>query len=621
MLVGIGQYPEKSGWPSLSAENDINLMRSTLLEFDFENSSISSLQNECATKEKILQSIDDELINESKPGDLVVFHFSGHGQQTMDINGDEVDHLDEALVPFDSPKKYNPGIYEGENLIIDDELHKILNRLRRKLGPGGQLLVIIDACHSGTSTRAYRTVRGTNEIMAPEEYINQLDRTVNDAREFINFSKKQDSEMAPMVSFFSAAPNQNSFEIVDKLANSYGILTYSFCSAMQDLSEEATYRELMNKIRYEMSTFTHLQNPMAEGFLDRQVFGQTIKPIPKYYEIKEKISDKMVLINAGELHGFYPNSEVTLIPKNSSKKTDFIPKINGSVDEASAFDADVILNESLDRFEIKDFWIQLNKKNFGDLSLKVNLDLSDFMIIKEMTDLIDQHSYLAKTELEADIYLENPVGLAGSDQLFMYQSDDQLLWKGQIDIHDMDYLKNELSMAFFRCLRAKYLRALDLPFPTGEAFSIQLLVKDGTGNYIATPDNLLQINDTIKLEISNLGSKGFYFTLLDIQPDNRINNIFPGKESPFDFYLPPGKSYTSTFEIKVMEPPGTEILKLIATDKPIEYKLGMRSAQMSENPLADFLDFVQRKNPLSVRSSTSIPIHTGYTESLVFEIE
>ena len=95
-----------------------------------------------------------------KAGDQVVFHFSGHGQQVWDDSGDEIDQLDEALVPYDSPKQYKASTNEGQYLLRDDELSILLNKIRNKLGAKGSLLVLMDACHSGTATRARTRARG-----------------------------------------------------------------------------------------------------------------------------------------------------------------------------------------------------------------------------------------------------------------------------------------------------------------------------------------------------------------------------------------------------------------------------------------------------------------------------
>jgi hypothetical protein len=58
-----------------------------------------------------------KIIAESKAGDAVFLHYSGHGTKVKDLNGDEDDGFDEALVPLD---------YKQSGLIIDDDLYDIV---------------------------------------------------------------------------------------------------------------------------------------------------------------------------------------------------------------------------------------------------------------------------------------------------------------------------------------------------------------------------------------------------------------------------------------------------------------------------------------------------------------
>ncbi|KAJ6672127.1 METACASPASE-1-LIKE [Salix viminalis] len=78
------------------------------------------------------------LVQGCRPGDSLVFHFSGHGSQQKDSDGDELDGYDETLCPTD---------FETEGMIVDDEINAVIVR---PLSHGVKLHAIIDACHSGT---------------------------------------------------------------------------------------------------------------------------------------------------------------------------------------------------------------------------------------------------------------------------------------------------------------------------------------------------------------------------------------------------------------------------------------------------------------------------------------
>jgi hypothetical protein len=57
------------------------------------------------------------LVQGCQPGDSLVFHFSGHGSQQKDYNGDELDGYDETLCPTD---------FETQGMIVDDEINAVI---------------------------------------------------------------------------------------------------------------------------------------------------------------------------------------------------------------------------------------------------------------------------------------------------------------------------------------------------------------------------------------------------------------------------------------------------------------------------------------------------------------
>lgn len=82
-----------------------------------------------------LQTELSRLVSITEPGDVLFFHFSGHGTQVpTDDEEDEEDRLDEAIVPTDM------------NLILDDDLRVIMCRIPR----GARFTMLSDCCHSGT---------------------------------------------------------------------------------------------------------------------------------------------------------------------------------------------------------------------------------------------------------------------------------------------------------------------------------------------------------------------------------------------------------------------------------------------------------------------------------------
>ncbi|KJA29744.1 hypothetical protein HYPSUDRAFT_31731 [Hypholoma sublateritium FD-334 SS-4] len=90
------------------------------------------------TRDNILQAMQ-WLVRDAKPNDSLFFHYSGHGGQTKDLDGDEDDGYDEVIYPVD---------YETKGHIVDDLIHAYLVK---PLPAGCRLTAIFDSCHSGSA--------------------------------------------------------------------------------------------------------------------------------------------------------------------------------------------------------------------------------------------------------------------------------------------------------------------------------------------------------------------------------------------------------------------------------------------------------------------------------------
>lgn len=162
IVVGIGDYPEESGWSRIHGDRDVSLVVDMLERNGFLKENIVCLENDVATKTAI-ENAFYSLQSCLEQGDRVYVHFSGHGQQVTDMDGDEEDGKDEAFIPYDACRKYVQGKYEGEKHIVDDELNAWLSDMSEVVGKNGLVMVVIDACHSGDATRGIGN--GTEEVV------------------------------------------------------------------------------------------------------------------------------------------------------------------------------------------------------------------------------------------------------------------------------------------------------------------------------------------------------------------------------------------------------------------------------------------------------------------------
>lgn len=141
LLCGINDYQSVTDLRGCLA--DVEDMRSLLREvYGFAEDDIHVLTDGEVVKKRLKKEWQ-RLLKDAGPGDLLVFHFSGHGSYVPDREGEEEDGRDEILCLYDMDFD-KPGTY-----LLDDEI----DAWTRDKPEGADLVILTDCCHSGTSTR------------------------------------------------------------------------------------------------------------------------------------------------------------------------------------------------------------------------------------------------------------------------------------------------------------------------------------------------------------------------------------------------------------------------------------------------------------------------------------
>ena len=134
LCVGINDYPGTAN-DLQGCVNDALDWKDLLVRYGF---SVETLLNSQAKRMKILEKLEEYCVY-ANDGDHIVFTYSGHGTQAVDMNTDEGDGYDEALY-----------LYDG--ILIDDDIRAVLSNLN----PDVTFTFISDSCFSGTVTRKIR---------------------------------------------------------------------------------------------------------------------------------------------------------------------------------------------------------------------------------------------------------------------------------------------------------------------------------------------------------------------------------------------------------------------------------------------------------------------------------
>ncbi|MFO0719386.1 MAG: caspase family protein [Nitrospira sp.] len=317
LLIGINRYQVL---PTLNGSlNDIDTMRQVLTtRWGFQSQHITMLTDQAATRAGILGALE-RLVQDTGPSDVVYVHYSGHGSQVEDLNGDETeDHLDETLVPHDGRTPSVPDI-------TDDELEAIVSKLKAR-----SILIVLDSCHSGTATRSL-DIR-TRSV--PKDTRIELYRPSG-----VHTRQVVPVTAARYVLMTGAAANQEALD--GPVGGRYhGFFSYSLSRSLGSAGPSASPREIFFGVEREMKRiqthFGRISMPEPQLEAPPALMDAPLLPMPSetgngtgtngtarlpWVEVKAHKGGETLLLNGLQL-GAAPGSTWAVYPPN---ETNFAP--------------------------------------------------------------------------------------------------------------------------------------------------------------------------------------------------------------------------------------------------------------------------------------------------------
>lgn len=595
LIIAIGDYPIEGGWPSISSKNDISHIENALKVLGFKNENISKLTDSEATKEGILNAFAS-LTQKIKTGDNVFIHFSGHGQQVLDDNNDEIDQLDEAIVPYNSPVDYVEGFNEGQFLIRDDLISQLTDEIRIKCTASGQLILVLDSCHSGTGTRGFGKARGTTKLMAPSNF-----KKSKTKEKSMGIVIKDNSVMAPMSSFFGASSMELNYETSDDQSKPVGSLSYAIASTLANMKKKYSTQELFERVKLKMKTIAPRQNPQFEGPKDLIIFEDIADQSNTLINIEKRISPKDIIIAEGSLTGIYEGSSIEFISLDSDM---IIGK--GKVIKSTLTSSTVELEESLKSKSNELIKAKVIDKAQPQFKCLINNQLpNDCEWSGMMSKILNAPPYELNNQ-------NSNISIAtgkNKNEIIITSSDGVILYQKQYDKSKQIRLFNELINTFNAYNQAQFLRSYNIE--SDFDLNLEIIAVD-----CKSPDNEkpisidseieLRLGLCIKFKITNHGKKKSYFSLIDIQSDHTTNVVIPTVSLGYtaeEYFLAPGESFITDFHLQIGEPLGSETLKLIASKNPMDLSSIIQSSGNATRGLGDLHPF--EKMLLSSKSHSS----------------
>jgi hypothetical protein len=579
LIVAVGNYMPSSAIPPIASLNDIKYIKAVLHNNGFSEKDIDTLKDTKATKAAILKALD-ALAKKAKKGDIVLIHFSCHGQQirdqkTIEAGKDEDDGYDEALLPYDVKKpQYYPGVYTGENHLRDDDLGLKFIAIRNSIGNKGSLLVLIDACHSGTATRAMEFTTSRGEPVPFYDPENPLEAKINlsDDHFFDNLSDSASN----MVMISGSGPHQQNFQTEITVAGKkeqVGSLTYAFYKAMNDFPKESDYELLFQKIKAQIQSQHPEQIPLIEGNTTQQVFSGLYNPKKETVFLtavdQNSSTDTVFKIDRGIMDGVMEGSTLKIYkPGNINSLAE------GIIKRSDHFIAYGVSNKPLTRgiaYEAK-----LDEISNGGIAISIKIktnkkDNNSLLLENQVKSFFKPYKFLTFSD-NADMMIDLSKTTDKGLDINLIDAIDSTRWEKLLGNGDSLHAEDtkELLMAIKNSMRVKYLRTM----PDGGDFAKFITAQIIPAKPYNNKDELmLETGDNYSLKIANTGNEKLFYTVLDITPDNKVEVLYPykGKE-PANYMVDKKGAVTRDLRVSKNTPVGREFLKIIVSKEPMDLR-------------------------------------------------
>ncbi len=565
LLIGVGEYPEESGWKRLSALNDLEYLKNILPLRGFPVANISILMNEKATKEGIEYAMA-QLIAAADTGDIIMIHFSGHGQQITDDSTDEADGFDEAWVPYDAQARYAPTprptapAYRGEKHIRDDQVGRWLDSLSFKVGSSGSILVCVDACHSGTATRSQQlgVVRGDpTPFKIPgkknERVVGSMGMVETD------FFGTDNQSKANIVSFSASSPTQVNYETKDGSDKGVGSLTYAFSKALADLPANATYSDLFFRVKAMIQAWIPIQFPMMEGNGKQMLFAGQYIPSGDAVYVDRWSGDTAFTVKMGSLQQLGPGAELVLIDPQTKKEV-----ANAVAVKVSLIETMARVSVPLDKTKLWE--VRLKSLPVNPYRLQVGYDTARIPAawVPMLDKALASYGFTEKNSTpDCWITYLKDTGLVVVTKYDDFAYNDTKTANGKLDQAAVDALKSPLQSI----ARVNFFRGLPDGGPFYDNVSLQVIARDGKKS--TEYDLSFKEKDLFNLVIHNKGSKALYYSLVVIAPNGEMQVVLPAAgESPESRSLQPGIKFEIPDNEIEHSPEGREYFKVILSENP-----------------------------------------------------
>lgn len=293
LLVGINQY---SGSSLTGCLTDVELQQELLIHrFGFQPSDILILTDRQATRQNIETAFVEHLSKQAKPGDAVVFHFSGYGSRVERMNEEE-SLIQNLLVPVD-------GVANG---VLEETLWLLLRSLDTDA-----VTAVLDTSYTDLGTGLWGNLRVRSHSVReaqsrsgspPQAPVGQPTAQELAFQAQLQLNSKLKTAI-PGVVLAAAGPNQQAFE--EQLNGvGTGLFTYALTQYLWQSTPATTVQVSLCRVAATIEQMVgNKQQPMLVGTTDDLSLKTNPKQTSLTYHIFPNSSEADGVVTAVEEDG------------------------------------------------------------------------------------------------------------------------------------------------------------------------------------------------------------------------------------------------------------------------------------------------------------------------------
>lgn len=549
----------------------------------------------------------------ARPGDQVLFYYSGHGGRTPtswpELKTEE--GLDECLVPLDIGKSQT-------RYLRDVEIARVIRNLAdRDL----RFIMVFDCCHSGGGSRDFSQVqaRGASFVdttRRPSDSLLATDVELLDAWHQLTRGGTRNlllgSGWLPEYPGFTflAACRESELAFEDRFAGRFrGVFTYWWLDSLRRLGLGVTYKRLHDRLLAKVHSKFETQTPVLEGESAQLIFGEDTGRVQRAARVLSiDLENEQLLLNVGRAQGVAPGACFAIHAASAEDLGDHETRL-ALVEVTDQIDAAQCHARILDRYhreiELEDD-SQAVLVDVGDVRLRRAVCCLPGVFFPEALIEFDQKILqsgfleLASDDRPAD-FLVTPAASgavvsdpAGEVLIHIGPTPDPKAVAGQL-VHLAKYRNVQELLNDDGRSRLQGLLTVDLArLPNGYERN-QTIVRDDLEPL--TSPAIVREGDWLCITLRNRGKKRFNYVVLDLQPSWSIQQVIPRPLFTTYLTLEGGAETRLPLQASIAEGArhGRDLLKVFATCDTTDFRW-LELPRLGEPPLPACKNFPT--NPL-----------------------